>query len=96
MCRNNGPLVWALTEVGRNAQPPFTVHLVEATPERLQQYPHVTVVPLYDVVDPSSTGSAYGPGTMVTTVKNDLTALQSLFPGVVVLLQRLQQQQPQQ
>jgi len=91
VCRNNEPLIRALTEIGRNAQPPFTVHLVEATPERLQVYKHVNVVPLYDVVEPGlTTDPVYGPGTMLTTVRNDLSALQTLFPGITQMIERLQ------
>ena len=53
----------------------FDTYEVEATTEVLQQYKHVTVVPLYDLVWPSSVSQAYqpyGPNTQFVSIRNDL------------------------
>lgn len=86
VCANSGPLFDALAEAGRTDKPGFTVHRVEATPEMLVRFPHVTVVPLYDVVEPTSANPTdpkdppYGPGTRLNTIRNDMNALVAAFP----------------
>ena len=37
-------------------QEPFTVHVEEATPERLSHFPHILTVPTYDIVKPIPPG----------------------------------------
>ena len=62
----------------------WAVHQVEVTEERRQRFPHVLMVPCYDVIvpDPAST-SVYGPGTrLVTVLHNDFAQLQALLPGL--------------
>lgn len=59
------------------------VYTVEATPERLKRFPHVTMVPQYDVLtrDPAST-SPYAAGTsMESVLHNNLARLRVLLPG---------------
>lgn len=62
----------------------FTVHKQEATPEMVKRFPHVLMVPMYDVVTPSpSEGdcSVYGPNTVLRTLRNDLRSLRDVFPN---------------
>lgn len=65
----------------------FDVHRVEITRELQQKFPHVTTVPLYDIVVPrQGVSSAYGPETALETIaNNDLSddeGLGRFFPGI--------------
>lgn len=76
----------------------YSVHRVEATRELLERFPHVRVVPLFDLVQPgeattTSPSSVYGPGTRLRTVRNDLQELRLLFPQLETELVRQRQQQ---
>ena len=45
---------------------------VEATPQNTARYPHVTVLPMYDIVTPRpSSRSAYGMNTHLVSIRND-------------------------
>lgn len=80
-CQNSEDVFRGLVDAARPRG--MTVHKVEATPELIQRFPHVTVVPLYDLVAPTSDAtvcSPYGPGTTLRTVRNDLGALRAEFP----------------
>jgi hypothetical protein len=82
-CKNSeeGGVFSGLVEAGRVGG--FTVHKVEATPEMLQRFPHVVMVPLYDIVMPSDDAGAcspYGPQTTYHSIRNDMTALRERFP----------------
>lgn len=82
-CKNSRPTFDALREAGKTAG--FTVHEKEVNDDVLQRFPHVTVVPMYDVVEPdASSTSPYGRGTRLTSLKNDLVALRAAFPTMVV------------
>lgn len=87
-CQNSKPVFEALAKYGMTADPPFTVHEVEATPELLSQFPHITVVPLYDVVEPAlpgvSAGGPYGARNVLKSIKNDMKALGDAFPKFVL------------
>ena len=68
------------------AAPGYTVHEMEATREMLQRFPHIQVVPLYDIVHPEpGSSSPYGADTRLQTVRNDLTALRDVFPTLTVV-----------
>lgn len=85
-CQNSEPVFQALANRAA-AGGGFTVHRVEATPELLKAFPHVTVVPLYDHVTPTSEAGAcspYGPGTHLRSIRNDLGALQDAFGPLVL------------
>lgn len=65
----------------------FDVYRIEITRELQQLYPHVTTVPLYDVIVPmQGSSSVYGPETLLDTIQNnDLsneTGLGRYFPDV--------------
>lgn len=81
-CQNSEEKVFpAITRAAQERG--FTVHKQEATPEMLKRFPHVTMVPLYDIVLPSDDPqacSAYGPRTTVRSIRNDLRALKTEFP----------------
>lgn len=81
-CKNSKETVFpALTEAAKLRG--FTVHEQEATPEMLQRFPHVQMVPLYDLITPTGDPnkcSEYGPGTERKTIRNDLRALRVEFP----------------
>lgn len=87
-CQNSKPVFEALGRFGLTANPPFTVHEVEATPELLARFPHVTVVPLYDVVEPARpgvpAGGPYGARMVLTSIRNDMKALSDAFPAFVL------------
>ena len=79
-CQNSRPVFDNLPR----AAPGYAVQEVEATKEMLQRYPHVQVVPLYDIVVPEQgSESPYGPDTKLTTVRNDLVALREQFPTLL-------------
>lgn len=89
VCRSLGPRLQRLAAHGAaGAQPPFTVHEVEATAPRLARFTHVQLVPSYDVVDPLPAGAPapayqpYGPGTQFRTLANNDEQLQAAFPGL--------------
>lgn len=84
-CQASKPVFAGLREAGRAARPPFGVTEMEITPALLARFPHVTSVPLYDVVDPDPavTASPYGPGIRLTTVRNDVNALREVVPSFV-------------
>ena len=86
-CQNSESVFAAVTEAAQERG--MTVHKVEATPELLQRFPHVTVVPLYDIVTPSSVCSAYGPQTSLRSLRNDLAALRSEFPSLKINSQQM-------
>ena len=45
---------------------------VEATARNMATYPHVTVLPMYDIVTPRpSSLSPYGSDTHLTSIRND-------------------------
>ena len=67
------------------AAPGYAIHEMEATQEMIQRFPHVQVVPLYDIVEPDPTAtSPYGPGTRLRTIRNDLTLLREEFPTLLL------------
>ena len=76
-CENSRPVFDALPR----AAPDYIVQEVEATREMLQRFPHVQVVPLYDIIQPEAgSESPYGPNTKLRTIRNDMAALRELFP----------------
>ena len=84
-CKTNEPVFNALVRAGQTSAERFTVHKVEATSEQLKKFPHVTVVPLYDIVTPTAgSTSPYGPGTALKTVRNDVAQLKQEITNLVV------------
>ena len=96
-CQNSRALFDALAQAGKQSQ--FTVHEVEATEEMLARFPHVTVVPMYDYVQPAgiSENGPYGsvvsfctcttaerPGRKHRSMRNDVTILKEAFPNLVL------------
>lgn len=84
-CQNSTHVFDALVPAA--AKRGFTVHLVEAVPPLLQAFPHVTMVPMYDLVTPTTEPGAcsrYGPGTTVKSLRNDVGALRAEFPDLVL------------
>ena len=72
----------ALRAHAEKQTPPFTVHEVEATGELINRYPHVTRVPLYDIVVPDNAStSVYGANTKLETVQNQQDKLEAALPG---------------
>lgn len=88
VCENEAHqgVVRALERYGREvARPPFSVHRVWATESRLEKFPHVRAVPMYDLVVPEAGAtSPYGPGLRLTTMHNERGRLLSEFPGVTL------------
>ena len=62
-CQVSGPIFDAVEQYGRSplAQPPFFVERREVDDATLQQYPHVQMVPMYDIVDSSEGEDGYQP-----------------------------------
>ena len=83
-CRNSEDVFRGLGDAARARG--LSVHKVEATPELIRRFPHVTVVPLYDLVSPGAPDSCspYGPGTTLRTIRNDLGALRAEFPTLAL------------
>ena len=67
-CQINKPF-FALLE----SQAKVQVYRVEASEELRSKFPHVTTLPMYDIVEPApSEHSPYGPGTrLVESIRND-------------------------
>lgn len=85
-CQNNSKVFDAVAKAGITSNPPFTVHLKEATPDMIKRFPHIFVVPMFDVVEPAISGTPvggpYGDGTILTTIRNDINALRVAFPNL--------------
>lgn len=82
-CKGSKPVFEAVKQLGAKTSQ-FTVHEVEATEEYLNLFPHVRVVPLYDIVEPGEGTSVYGRNTRLRTVKNEIGPLREAFPGLVL------------
>jgi hypothetical protein len=63
----------------------FAIVRVQATRGRLERFPHVQTLPLFDLVFPEpGAASPYGPGTSLVTVRNyERRRLREYFPAVV-------------
>lgn len=82
-CQNSRPVFEALPRAAMG----YTVQQVEATTDMVKRFPHVLVVPLYDIVQPETgSNSPYGPNTRLRTIRNDLRALREEFPTLLPLL----------
>ena len=84
-CNLNKELFARLERHSRSArtQQEFDDVRVQATPARIQRFPHVTALPTYDLVyTRAGATSAYGPGTELRSVPNNARGpLQEEFPG---------------